>query len=350
MKKQWLLIHIIMLTLLSCSPGKRFPELVDEVPQHHPDEDFQKSPLLQDYLAYKDATTKNSKVIAPIKQKDIKYPWDTDASDTEAESILTQIEQNIQAAKNAAADVNKEAASSILLISRIKSSPADEQEYKEKGLLKNKKSLLDDIKGKVIGAQLFNEKNEKVDITNEFLGTTQGGLEEFDGKMYGHFGFQTLGLSNEYSTLKGFIEIEIEIPVQFDHKEIDDSDVGTALKINGQKIEILELDQNTLHFVLRSGSSPDFNIYFDNCNNAYSSGIGIPESLYKTFRKNQSLSYENFVKKYKALGLVRDRKPKDENTVWIYKSDNCKIGKVFFYAPNKSKTLKKTIKVPIDIK
>lgn len=350
MKKQWLLVNLIMLTLLSCSPGKKFPKLIDEVPQHHTDEDFQKSPLLSDYLAYKDATTKNSKVIVPITQKDVKYPWDTNASDAEAESVLTQIEQNIQAGKAAAAEANKEAASSILLISRIKISAADEQEYKEKGVLKNKKSLLDDIKGKVISARLLNEKNEKVEITNEFLGTTQGGLEEFDGKMYGHFGFQTLGLSNEYLTLKGFIEIEIEIPVQFDHREIDQSDVGSTVKINGQKIEILELDQNTFHFVLRPGSSPDFNIYIDNCNNAYSSGIGIPESLYQKFRENQGLSYANFVKKYKALGLDKDKKPADENTVWIYKSDSCQIGKVFFYAPNKAKTLKKTIKVPVDIK
>lgn len=350
MKKQILLLALATAALLSCKSSKKYPALIDEGPMHYTQQDQERKPLLTDYLAYKDATTKNSSVLLPIKQRDTKYPWDTKNTEGVAEDLVEQMTKTFKAHKDDASEVNKEPSGTILLVAAIPLDPKDEIEQSKTGLIQNKHTVLDDVKGKVISYDLRNEKNEKVTITNDFLGTTQGGLQEVDGKLCQSFGFQTMGLNTSYTTLKGFIEVGIEIPVKVDHEEIDASDVGDVVKINNQKVRILELDQNTLHIVVEGGGSPDFSIYFDNCNNSVSGGVGIPEKVYETFRANQGLSYEDFEKKYQALGLDKAKDIKDGNTVWIYKSDSCKIEKVFFYAPDMAKTVKKTVKIPVDIK
>lgn len=350
MKKQILLLALATAALLSCKSSKKYPALIDEAPMHYTQQDQEQKPLLTDYLAYKDATTKNSGVLLPIKQRDTKYPWDTKNTEGVAEDLVEQMTKTFKAHKDDASEVNKEPSGTILLVAAIPLDPKDAIEHSKTGTIQSKHTALDDVKGKVISYDLHNEKNEKVSITNDFLGTTQGGLQEMDGKIYQSFGFQTMGLNTTYTTLKGFIEVGIEIPVKVDHEEIDTSDVGDVVKINNQKVRILEFDQNTLHIVVEGGGSPDFSIYFDNCNNSVSGGVGIPEKVYETFRANQGLSYEDFAKKYQALGLEKAKDIKDGNTVWIYKSDSCKIEKVFFYASDTAKTVKKTVKIAVDIK
>ena len=244
MKKQFLILLFISLFIYACRT-KDYPALIDEVPTNYTDADFEKLEFLPNYLAYKSATTKNSRLPVASKVESQNYPWDIHYAEELANGILNEMESNFTVMTDGASDYNKTLSGTILFITLIPLSPAESNELKAKGsITRSEKSILDEIRATVKSCDLTNEKGEKVNITQTVLGTRGGGIETKEGKDYHIFGFETLGLNAKYLSLKGFVEIEIEIATEYEREEIDKNDVGDFVKIDGEKAKILEFDDN----------------------------------------------------------------------------------------------------------
>lgn len=349
MKK--LILFLILPLVISCEHKKEFPELINKAESMHSDKDYDQKNY-QDFLVYENATTKNSKIPKGNVNVKNQYPWENSASKKRAEETLSEIENSIKAETDGASESNKNPSGSIYFTSLVNNYFTDQQlaEYKRSGNIQNENSPLDYLKAKVKTYDLTNEKNEKIKLDSDVLGINQGGLEDSNGKLLEGIAFETLGMGgSKYLTLKGFVEIEIEMPVGYDKVEVTKDDLGKKFSISGQKIQVLEFDANVFHYLLLDSDSKNFSIYVDPCN-GNSSSVQIPESIYKKFRINQGLDYQSFMKKFKEFGVDKIKDAEEKNYVTILKSDDCQIDKIFLYSQTASNLVKKTIRVPVDIK
>ena len=341
---------VLIAVLLSCKGREQYPPLIDEEPVKYMDEDFRVTPGIQDYLVYKDATTKNSKLKASAVEKAESYPWEQSFSKDLGEQVLNQMEKHFSAIPNESAAARHEPADKLLLSTLIELSPAEQKELTATGVIRVKNPVVEQIKGKVLNYDLADEKGQKVKVNNDFLGINMGGIQEKDQKSYSGFAFEIIGFNSKYTALKGFVEIEIEIPAGYQFKAVSPKDAGDHLTVDNQKIEVLAFEDNAFHFKLDSDKDAKFELFFRNCDNSYDTGIAIPENIYKKFRAAPGLDYPGFEKKRTAFGLVANADNSGQRDIWIYKSKTCKIEEVFFYWADDAETVKRKVRIPVDIK
>jgi len=345
--KQILLLFILS-SVIACH-NKEYPDLINKQLKYS-DKDYDKKHF-QDFSVYEDVTTKDDKTPKAKIVAKKQYPWEISISQKRAEQTMHQIEKSITAVTDGASDYNKAPSSSIYFSSLVDNFYTKEQlsQYEKTGSITSQRSILDYIKATVKTYDLTNEKNEKVQLNQNELGLNIGGFEEKNEKLLERIAFSTMGIGNlEYLTLKGYVNIEIEIPVEYEKVEITNQNIGDKISIGGQKIQILEFDANVIHYKLSDNNSKKISIYIDNCNGNYG-GVEIPENVYNKFRNNQGLDYNSFLKKYKEFDLDKIENTNQGDYVSILKSDDCQLEKVFFYCPVNSKLVKKTIRVPVNI-
>lgn len=343
-----ILLLLILGSITACQ-NKNYPDLINKESKFS-DSDFTKEHF-QEFLIYEDITTKNNKLPKPKPSAKKQYPWMLSVSKERTEETLNQIEKSIIAITDGASDYNKEPSNSINFSSLVDNFYTEQQlsEYRKNRSITTQSSILDYIKATIKKYDLTNEKNEKIKLNGEVLGLGGGGFEEKNGKLLEGIVFQTLGMGDsKYLRLKGYVDIEVEIPVEYEKIEITKSDIGDKFSIGDQKIQILEFDANAIHYKLFNSDSQNFSVYIDNCNGNYGS-VQSPENVYDKFRDNQGLDYASFLKKYKEFGLDKMENPNEGNFVSVLKSDDCQLEKVFFYCPITSKLAKKTIRVPVNI-
>lgn len=345
MKKLLLILSILPL-IVACQNKKEYPNLIDKVSTYS-DKDYGKEHFTE-FQIYEEATTKNSKLPKSKIIEKKTYPWNTTSSKERIEKTLKEIEKSIKVGSGPV--LFYENTSSVIRFSTLISNFYSQKqiaEYKKTGMITTEKSVLDYIKAEVKSYDLVNEKNQKIKLNQEVLGLNLGGFEEKNGNLLEYLGFETMGINGEYATLKGFIEIEIKIPTEYEKIEITQNSIGKKYTIGEQEIQILEFDANVLHYKLFDSDDSDFNDYILGVNN--SSSVQIPESIYEKFRQNQGLDYPNFIKKYKEFGLEKMSNLKEKNFITIIQNDDLKIEKVFFYKPQNDDIIKRTIKVPVNI-
>ncbi len=347
MKK--IIVMMLFPLIVACKGKKEYPELIDKKEARHADEDYEKNHF-QEFLIYEDVTTKDNKISKSKKIGESQYPWQNSTSTKRAEQTLSEIEHSIKTITDGASDYSKNPSSSIYFTSLVSNYFTDKQlaEYKKLGHITSERSPLDNLKAKVKSYELTNENNQKVKLTQEVLGLNIGGIDDETEKLLEGVNFQTLGMDSKYLRLKGYVDIEIEIPTTYEELEITKNNIGDTFKIGGQKIEVLELDANVFHYKLFDNDTESFEIYVDKCN-GNSGRVQIPESVYNKFRNNQGLDYNSFLKKYKEFGLDEIENKKEANHITAFKSDECEIEKIFLYCHVKSKLVKKTIRVPVNI-
>jgi hypothetical protein len=346
--KQILITILIFPLLVSCQ-SKDYPELINKVAKYD-NNDYEKEHF-SEFAIYEEATTKNINLPKAKILANKKYPWETSASEKRTVELANQIKKTITATTDGASEYNKEPSSTICFYSLVDNFFTEQQlsEYKKTGTITTQKSILDYIKATIIAYELTNEKNEKIKLKSEVLGHVGGGFEEKNGKLLDGIGFETLVMGNsEYLRLNGYIDIEIEIPTEYEKVEITKNDIGNKFSIGEQKIQILEFDANVMHYKLFDTRDRKSSIYIDDRNGNFGE-VTIPESLYIKFRNNQGLDYNSFLKKYKEFGLDKIEQTMEGNYVSVLKSDECQFEKVIFYCPVATKVVKTKIRVPVNI-
>lgn len=276
------------------------------------------------------------------------YPWNLTSSKARIEQTFSEIEKSITAESGIVLPTEK--SSDIISFSMLISnyySLKQLEEYKNTGSITTEKSILDNLRAKVKSYELVNEKNEKIKLNQEVLGINLGGFEEKNGQLLEWIGFKTLGMQGEFTKLKGFVEIEISLPTEYDKVEITKKSIGEKYSIGDEKIQILEFDANVLHYLLLGGESSDF--YCKIPGNSSPDALSLSESMYDKLRKNQGLDFAGFEKKYKEFGFENAQNSNEKNSVVVIKNDNFQLDKVFFFKAKNSGIVSKTIKVPIAI-
>lgn len=344
MKK--LLLLATLPYLMACQNKTDYPKLIDKA-ANYSDSDYAKEHF-QDFQVYEDVTTKNTKLpAAPKTNKEI-YPWDSSSSKDRVEKTFSEIEKSITAESGIV--LSTETSSDVLSFTMLVSnyySPKQLDEFKKTGSITTENSILDNLKAEIKSYELVNEKNEKIKLNQEVLGINIGGFEEKNGQLLEWIAFKTLGMQGKFTTLKGFVEIEISLPTEYDKLEITKKNIGHKLSIGDQKIQILEFDANVLHYLLLTGKSSDFS--YKIIGSKSSQALEIPESVYDKFRQNQGLDFASFEKKYKEFGLENAQNSNEKNSVVVIKNDDFQLDKVFFYKAKDAGIIKKTIKVPVSI-
>lgn len=343
-----LLALLFFPSMLSCQTKKEFPDLINKE-ANYTDDDYKKEHF-QEFLAYEFITTKNDKTPKTENAYKNEYPWNSLATEKQAKEVLNQIEKWIIAQADGFSEHTQSPSKTVVLNSLVDNLTEEElSEFKENGHIKSRTTVLDYIKAKVKSYELTNEKNEKITFTNDALRLILGGLENRDGKLLSTIGFETMGMEDyTYLKLKGFIAVELEIPIAYETEKITKNSVGKSIKIDDQRVDVLEFDGNVMHLKLINSDNENFSIYIDNCSQSYDGAL-IPESVYLKCRRNQGLSYEMFLEKYNELGWDNIGSAKDDNYVYILKSKSCRFENVFLYNPESADKVKKTIRVPVDI-
>ena len=361
MKK--LLLPVLLILSISCK-NKDYPELIDEHLEINVSQDPDSWKYLPDYMSYKMITTKDSKSRALTIAK--KHPWSYTPEDALVKQVFNRIEQHVSAF-TAYQDSKSDKKSSNLFYfqSIIQLSESEMKEYQDQGFISDN-PILSEIKGKVIKYELVNEKNEKVNLKDMAIQVQNGILDSKDRSVQKHISFYPDQTDHPFKSLKGKVEIEIEAPYQYDKIKINKEDIGKTITLNGQKIEILELSANIVHLkLLPDAAHPEtdkFSVFFDNCSLDYKSALYVNEATYNKARSIPGLSYEEFKKRYKEIGIqsfepdnqednsVETSTPhKNQAQIMIYKSA-CQIENVYIYCINKSKVTKRTIAIPVNIK
>lgn len=334
------LAFAVAATLSSCQT-KKYPALDTEV-MVYTDADYDKK-YFDDFSIYKKATTK-SKAVAPPKENDI--PWQKTISETVANDIVNQIDKNLIVVSDEAAGFTKSPSRQVIFSTQLMFSSDVRSVYEKEEKLPLKEVIMQHLKGIILDHKLVNEKNEAIHLPNDELTISLYNSTDDGNNLSSEFFFKTstLGLA-EYLNLVGFIDIEIEMVVTYELKMIDKNSIGSIIEFNDQKVEILEFDENVIHY--KTEGDRNFEVFLDGCNNDNSS-VGIPAVVYEKFRENQGLDYNTFIEKRNVFGIDNIDQSKNVNWVSIIKCDEYALKNVFFYHP--AKVIKKRIRVPVTIK
>lgn len=292
------------------------------------------NPETADYFAfykgvYELATTKALSVMEIISTPNDPYPWERAISKKQAQTLFGNIQDSIYVEKNSIAKSRKTATSEIRIIApyALKLSEKEIQQF-ESGSLRNSDNILDDIKYNYLHYNLINEKGEVVDITQEYLGVCNGGINKRQNILYHDFCMFNQSLEPEYNSLKGSLNLEIQIPINYTVQEIRKSDVGKIFSIGENRIEIIEFDNNAFHYRILQKGMP-FKVEH-NVRNL--SELIIPYENYKKLRQNQGLTYKEVMDKKDFFEID---KPLDgyNKEVFITKFDDKTTDVVYFYIP-----------------
>lgn len=185
------------------------------------------------------------------------------------------------------------------------------------------------------------KKNEKVIIPSDNLSKNKSSNRN-DNQLI--IGFVTdCNKHYNYKSINGYVVIEIEMTTKFEEIEITEPDIGKSIIFGNQKIKILELADNVFHYEILDTLAPEFEIYFDKYKQI--STINLPESIYRSFRENPGMNYNDFARKFSDLKNDKS----SFKSFFTYVAGNCKFNKVFLYRANEKDKVKKVIKIPVKI-
>lgn len=354
MKNAFKIIFLIILSSSTAScQQKEFPELESKKIETRIDnpkyfEEQYENPETSKYFTfykgiYEFATTKDNSIKEKKDNTNIIYPWEINVSLDKARDIIRSIEDTIYVSKDSYAEYKGTASGEINIVAPyvLKLTEKDRQEF-ESGSLRNSDNILDNINCKYISYNLKNENDEAVIIEQEYLGICNGGIHKKQDGLYYGFCMFNQSLEPKYSTLKGSIDIEIQVPIKYIVEEIKKNDVGKVFTIGGNKIKIIEFDANVFHYqLLQKGE--EFKVEY----NVGSKGeLILSYDYYTKLRNNPKLTYQKVIEKKDFFEIDKYSGEYNEE-VFVVKFDDKTTDVVYFYLPNYET---KRIEVKVDIK
>lgn len=311
------ILLLLIFPLIASCQTKEYQELINKVPKYNK-ADYEKENILE-FSVYENANTKNTNLPKAKIVANKKYPWETSESEKRIAELANQIQKTITATTDAPSNYNKEPSSTICFYSLVDNFFTTQQftEYKKTGSITTQKSVLDYIKATITSYDLTNEKNEKIKLKSNLLARVSGGFQEKNGKLLDGIGFETLGMGEaKYLKLNGYVDIEIEIPTEYEKVEITKNNIGDKITIGGQTLQIIEFDANVLHYKVFDTRDRKSNIYIDICNGNFGEDF-IPESIYASYRNNVGLDFNPFTKIYKLSELDKIKPAANGNYVSV---------------------------------
>lgn len=352
MKKISALFIILSLNLVSCQE-REFPKLEDKkILNYFDDPEYFESQYANketgDYFSfykgvYEFTTTKNSSLKSKKDIETTSFPWKYKVTNLEAKKLLENIADSIYARKDGYASYKNSPTSEIIIVSKnvLRFTNRETEELESKRSLKTTPNILDYINYKYLDYNLTNEKGDIVTIEQEYLGICGQGMSKKGESYYHGFCMQNNSLKPKYEKLFGTIEIEVQIPIDYEIKKITNKNIGETFYIGANKIKILEFDGNSFHYqIIKKGE--DFETLLS-ANN--SSELILSLDYYKKLRQNQGLNFEEVVENKELFELDKERSSYKEE-IFISNLDDYFLDFVYFYIP---KYVSKKIKIPINI-
>ena len=198
---------------------------------------------------------------------------------------------------------------------------------------------------------LKNEKNEKLILAGFHDFNMMVNNMDFEtvqnGKEYNQFRMPSFTLGNDslqqsFTKLKGYIDFEIEVPYAMETVKVTPKDAGKTIEINGVKVDILAFEDNVVHIKLDKHTDIDtkftlFSKYFyDNEQYSY--------KYYKLMRNNPNLKLNEYLD---LLSKQDDVSIDFGPYVFVIYFRN-KIDEIKFIAKDKTKILRKKVRINID--
>ena len=352
MKKYCLIIIIIGVNLISCQE-KEFSSLEDKkIVEYFDDQEYFDSQYeneeTSDYFSfykciYETVTNKNSKLKSKTDINSINLPWKYGIKKPQAYQILENISDSLYAQKDGYSNNQEKITENIQIISQnvLELSISELDEYKSSGSFETRDNILDHIKFENLEYNLKNENGDIVKIEEEYTWLCGQGFYEKEGKYYHGVQICNKSLNPKYKKLFGYIELDVNIPVEYEVKKVTKQDIGKTISIGANKIKILEFDANAIHYQLIE-KKETFEIKL---NGGSSTSIKLPFDYYKKLRLKQGLDFETVVELKNYFELDNERKNYEKEVV-VIKVDDYAINNFYFYI---SKFISKKIKVDINI-
>jgi len=259
------------------------------------------------------------------------------------DTILNEIKSSIKAEIDKFSIRNEEPINNLIIKSKITLTDLELLEYK-KNFFGTSFINSYNINAHIINYNLKDEKNEKIVLFSNKLGfgSSEGTKEGEDNKLIINFTTDRNG-NYKYQSIKGYIEIEVEMISKFNEVKIHKNDISNFVIVDEQKVKILEFNNNIFHYKLNSSEEPKFKVFNNRCRRM--SLANLSEEIYYKFKRSPGLSFNEFKSKFKDLKFDNS----NSKNIYIYKGDKCNLNNIYFYYADEIDKLKKVIKIPVDI-
>lgn len=316
------LICFLSLALnISCQKSNKFPELSPQLSDSVRVSEKSKLKYAGYYSAYLIATSKDTSIHADKDLQNEDYPWKVNLDKEKVNSFLDYLSHRLWAKK-----IYK---SSFGEFSPIGAAylPLDENKVMAKLLT-----------CKLVKYNLTNTKGEKIII------------DETDVSINGNLGSISFGLAKwdlQNQKIKGEVTLEITIPYKIDNIALKPADRSKTSKFGATKVDILEFENNVLHYSVQDYKDYELSILCDSCFTS-KNYRELPQYVYSKFRMKPGLTYKQFIADsvYFELGKKLKKDPARVNVVYF---ESCDPKLINLYGYRRSDVLKKLITVPIDV-
>lgn len=321
MKKETLLVFITFI-LFSCQKTAKYPALSNQLADSISKLDNSDIKYAGKYAVYENVTTKDATIQVDKALGNTYYPWKVNLNKQMVDSFLTHLEKNLKVDS-----VYKSSAGEF---------PSIEAEFVE---AHENYVMSDLLKCKLVAYNLTNDRGEKIVIDQTDVGIN---------KNAGAISFNPAIWDLQNQKLKGDVTLEISIPYHIDEIEVKPGDQHKTFPFSATKIEIIELQDNVLHYKVQDEKDYITEPLVDNCNGTKSI-LSFPEYFYDKLRMKPNLSFKEFVADsvYFELNKLWKKEARNIHVIYFYE---CNPDLVYLFGYKKTDIATKRITIPINVK
>lgn len=273
------------------------------------------------YARYLRTVSTDPDIHTKKEQQQENYPWKAGLSKQTADDFLSYLQRTLTAEK------------------------VHESAFGEMGWIESRYSPLmanevmaDLLTCQVVNYNLVNSKGEKI---------TLDGMDVSVNKNYGALAFELNKRGLARQKITGEVALEITLPYTLFKTEVRPGDGGKKLDFGPTRIQILEAEDNVLHYQVEDDKDYETKYLIDNCsaNTAY---YVSDNNFYLKARKKPDLSYDEFVKDslyFKPKGTGKTSSDK----VRILYFKTCDPTLIYLYGYQKSQCSRRTVTIPINV-
>ena len=322
MKRLFYVILLITSISFSCQKSSKYPALSNQLADSISKFGNSDVKYAGKYAVYENVTSQDATIQVDKEYTNTYYPWKVNLNKQMVDAFLSHLEKNLKVDS-----VYKSSAGEF---------PDIEAEFVE---AHQNYVMTDLLKCKLVAYNLTNDRGEKIiiDETDVSINKNAGAIS---------FNPAIWDLQNQ--RLKGSVTLEISIPYHIDKIELKPGDQHKTFPFSDTKIEIIELQNNVLHYKVQNEKDYVTEPLVDNCNGTKSI-LSFPEYFYDKLRMKPNLSFKEFVadSAYFELNKLWKKEVKNIHVIYFYQ---CNPDLIYLFGYKKSEIATKRITIPIDVK
>ncbi|MEO5911740.1 MAG: hypothetical protein ABIP95_12685 [Pelobium sp.] len=199
-------------------------------------------------------------------------------------------------------------------------------------------AMADLLTCKVVAYDLKNTKGKKIKLDDDEVSISKN-----DGSVI--FSLAKWDLQGQH--IKGNVTLEISVPYHIVNVDVHLNDKNKTLVFGDTKIDIIEMQNNALHYEVKDDEKYNVDYIIDSCGVGSTANLRVPSYFYQKLRNKPNLGYNEFLKDSVYFELGKKWK-EDKNRVKILYFYSRNPSTVHLYGYKKTEMITKQVTIPID--